>query len=350
VRITLRQLWRDWAAEGASEREAAYSPVIKALEREFATVHVASDQEPTDAPLDSPIDSLSGSLSSLNQDQASDGASISFGSPRVLIPGAGLSRLAFDLYTSEVEFDVEANELSYHHLMAIYWLSQEIQKGDSKYTLYPWATQFSNQIQSGRQLEGYQVPMGPASPYPLKFEIDEYGLFLFAGDSETSPTEASLMITTHDFHRYREPQFLNTFNAVATVFFLDTAPNIQAYVSIINNILCLGGVWINNGPLLWNTWENGPPARGEGDPEDNEAARSRHGFDLTGKNEEFIGKVELSWAEVLFYIEKMGFQVEEQNTSKIAGYILDKQSMMHSRYRLGYFLARKIADVPVDRC
>ncbi|KAJ1547951.1 hypothetical protein HK405_004563 [Cladochytrium tenue] len=38
VRSTLKQLVRDWGREGQAERDAAYAPVLDALEREFAHV------------------------------------------------------------------------------------------------------------------------------------------------------------------------------------------------------------------------------------------------------------------------------------------------------------------------
>ena len=54
------------------------------------------------------------------------------------------------------------------------------------------------------------------------------------------------------------------FDAVATVFFLDTAPNVIRYLEVIRNCLRPGGLLINVGPLLWHFEGNVPRNHGEG--------------------------------------------------------------------------------------
>jgi carnosine N-methyltransferase len=333
-------LWRDWSNDGQKERDKAYGPVIRALEDEYL---VTAQNESTIGQYGSQIDSIASPTGSLLSVKSTEtlASEETITSRRILIPGAGLCRLAFDLHHSDVGFAVEANELSYYHLLAIQWLSQSINEG-TKFTLFPWVSQFSNHVRSSRQFEGYNVPEGPVLPQKLSYHIGNTGLSLKGSENNGSP---SFVITTHDFHLYREPQYAKSFDVVATVFFVDTAPNIRDYITIINHVLPVGGLWVNNGPLLWNCWENGPPARGEGDPEDNEAARDRHNLSLTEENKEFNGKVELSWEELIYYIEHMGFKVEQKNVTESSGYILDEQSMLHSNYRLGFFKARKVADI-----
>lgn len=76
-RSTLNQLFRDWSAEGAPEREACYAPVIRDLGSYLPT----TDQK-----------------------------------PRILVPGAGLGRLVYEL--CKAGYEVEGNEISYHQLFA----------------------------------------------------------------------------------------------------------------------------------------------------------------------------------------------------------------------------------------
>jgi hypothetical protein len=57
---------------------------------------------------------------------------------------------------------------------------------------------------------------------------------------------------------YGNEEQRDRFDAVATVFFLDTAPNIIRYIEAIRNCLRKGGLLINVGPLLWH-FENNPP-------------------------------------------------------------------------------------------
>lgn len=43
------------------------------------------------------------------------------------------------------------------------------------------------------------------------------------------------------------------YNAVVTLFFIDTARNLLSYLETINNLLVPGGLWLNFGPLLYGT-------------------------------------------------------------------------------------------------
>lgn len=62
VRSTVKQLVRDWSADGQEERDAAYGPILEALELCFASVAPAMRRQ-----------------------------------QRILVPGAGLGRLAFEV-------------------------------------------------------------------------------------------------------------------------------------------------------------------------------------------------------------------------------------------------------------
>lgn len=73
VRSTIKQYVRDWSREGLSEREAAYDPILEALEKCFH--HISSAQR--------------------NQ-------------LRILVPGAGLGRLAFEI--AWLGFSCQGNE------------------------------------------------------------------------------------------------------------------------------------------------------------------------------------------------------------------------------------------------
>ena len=44
----------------------------------------------------------------------------------------------------------------------------------------------------------------------------------------------------------------NSWDAIATCFFLDTANNVISYVQTISKILKPGGYWFNVGPLLYH--------------------------------------------------------------------------------------------------
>lgn len=98
ARSTLRQFYRDWSADGAAEREACYGPVKRALAEERAK--------------HSDVQHL-----------------------KVLVPGAGLGRLVFDLCAEG--FDTEGNEISYHQLLASSYILNFCHSAE-QHTIYPW--------------------------------------------------------------------------------------------------------------------------------------------------------------------------------------------------------------------
>ena len=51
---------------------------------------------------------------------------------------------------------------------------------------------------------------------------------------------------------YSDAENLSHWHSVVTVFFLDTAANVCAYVDLIYKILRPGAAWINFGPLLYH--------------------------------------------------------------------------------------------------
>jgi hypothetical protein len=74
---------------------------------------------------------------------------------------------------------------------------------------------------------------------------------------------------------YSKEEQRETFDAVATVFFLDTAPNIIRYIEAIRNCLRTGGLLINVGPLLWHFENNAPGTHGH---EDGSSAKESEGI------------------------------------------------------------------------
>lgn len=48
----------------------------------------------------------------------------------------------------------------------------------------------------------------------------------------------------------------DNWDAIATCFFLDTAPVVMDYVETIRSALLVGGIWVNMGPLLYHWTED----------------------------------------------------------------------------------------------
>ncbi|KAH0613705.1 uncharacterized protein H6S33_005591 [Morchella sextelata] len=262
VRSTIKQFYRDWSAEGAVERNVCYGPVMKELEERY------------------------GALGS------GEKAGI-----RVLVPGAGLGRLAFDIAIAG--FSAQGNEFSYHQLMASNFILNHSSKAN-EFVLHPFINTFSNHKSVTNQLRPVLIPdVHPAS--------------LLAATDDRFSMSASDFISG-----YRGPESAGTFEVCATVFFIDTAPNLCAYLETIRNLLVPGGVWINFGPLLWHYEDHRPPKREEGD-----------------------GSFEISLEEVLELIPAYGFKIVKRGKGNTA-YVGDGMSMLTHSYEAEFWVAEKI--------
>ncbi|KAI1000626.1 hypothetical protein K3495_g7573 [Podosphaera aphanis] len=195
ARSTLRQFFRDWSAEGSAEREACYGRVIRTLKAERDSRSCAK--------------------------------------LRVLVPGAGLGRLVFELCCAGM--DTEGNEISYHQLLASYYILNVCPKAQV-HALFPWVHSFSNHRSRKSHLKCVQVP--DIHPGTVLNSIKAVG--------EMSMSASDFLLL------YAKEELKDTFDAVATVFFLDTAPNIIRYFETIKNCLRSGGLLVNFGPLLWH--------------------------------------------------------------------------------------------------
>ncbi|KAL1745155.1 N2227-like protein-domain-containing protein [Schizophyllum fasciatum] len=203
LRSTLKQLVRDWSEEGREERALAYEPMKAALIEHFADIPVEERRN-----------------------------------FRVLVPGAGLGRLAYDV--AKLGFACQGNEFSHYMLLASFFMLNKTDE-THQHTIYPYVHSFSNCPDKNASLRPIRIPdVLPADLPP------DSGFSYVAGDFEEI-----YGATEHDASELQAGQW----DAVLTCFFIDTAKNIVNYLRIIHQLLAPGGVWINLGPLLWH-WEN----------------------------------------------------------------------------------------------
>lgn len=290
ARSTIRQLYRDWSAEGLPERNASFSPIMAALDTHLPTESPARRHR-----------------------------------HRVLVPGAGLGRLVFDICLAG--YTVEGNEISYHQLFASQYLLNYTQRA-GQHTLYPWALNFSNHYNRANQLRSITIP----DVHP--------GAALEAAEREIQPEvhySERMSMSTGDFCViYRDSTQKDSFDAVVTCFFIDTAPNVIHYIETIQNCLRSGGIWVNLGPLLWHFESVPTPAERD----------KQHGkkTDVNGQQFEGIGEpgsFELSNEEVVSLISRYGFEIIEQKDAPPTGYIQDPSSMLQNVYRPSCWVTRK---------
>jgi len=280
ARSTIRQFYRDWTAEGSVEREACYGPVMQALE--FLKEERGLSREPLS----------------------------------ILVPGAGLGRLVFDLCLNG--YNAEGNEISYHQLLASSYILNCVESA-GQHTIFPWIHTFSNHKSRVNHLRGYAVP-------------DIHCATELAKAEQRGPIGQMTMVAADFLCLYGDSDHADMYDAVASVFFLDTAPNLIRYLETIYHCLKPGGLLINVGPLLWHFENHAPGSHGyEGDGDGD--------GDTTGIADP--GSFELTDDEVMALVGKLGFKVLTRETGLEAPYIQDAQSMLQTMYKASVWVAQK---------
>jgi hypothetical protein len=286
ARTTLRQLYRDWSTEGRVERQACYDPVL----HDLSSIYSGIDDKCL---------------------------------LKVLVPGAGLGRLVFEI--CKLGYTVEGNELSYHQLIASNWILNQT-SSSKQYDLYPFALTFSNHVNRESQLKSVKVP-----------DIDPGAELDSASTGMSTHAFERMTMTAADFLvLYGDTQHEKKYDAVITVFFLDTAPNVLRYIEVVQDCLRDGGYWINLGPLLWH-FEERDAAKHK-----NKSGQHAGEDALDNLGIEEPGSVELTNDEILLLVESMGFTIEQHEVRNDgAGYIQDPDNMLQYTYRLSHWIARK---------
>lgn len=146
----------------------------------------------------------------------------------VLVPGAGLGRLAWELATN-LDCSVEAVESSVSMAAAAYAILH-LNEQQSSFELHPYAADsFTNEVDSSARYDVVSFP-----------------------DQVPTMTRGSLSYTIGDFGYENMLHLRNHYSAVVTCFFLDTATTVYDYLTTISTILSPRGVWVNLGPLQWH--------------------------------------------------------------------------------------------------
>lgn len=249
VQSVFKQLMRDWSSLGALERKQCYDPIIEEIEDRF------------------PADKF-------------DRQEIT-----VLVPGAGLGRLAFEITARG--FSCEGNEFNMFMLIVSYFVLNLCKKED-EYVIYPWIHQYCNNLKIEDQMLEVRFP--DVTPKP--------------------PTGATFSMTAGDFLEvYTKP---DEWHCVATCFFIDCAPNVVLFVEAIYRIIKPGGIWVNLGPLLYHYSKI--------------------------KNEKSI---EPSFIALCDIIKRVGFELEKSETGLKTRYCQNPKSMLQYEYDSVFFVCRK---------
>ena len=256
MRSTLRLFTRDWAIDGIDERSSTYKPILNELKKFFENKTKKEFQE------------------GIN----------------ILVPGAGLGRLMYEI--AKLGFKSQGNEFSYYMLLCSNFIFNDTTKKD-EFILQPFIHSFSNIFNEEDPFKKISIP-------------DEN----LAEELSKTDTGEMSMVAGEFCHVYKEK--INFFDGIVTCYFIDTANNIIEYIETIHNIVKIGGIWINFGPLLYHYTEN-----------ENEIS------------------IELSWEEVKHIIIGFGFEFKKIEVVKTT-YSTNKDSMTQRIYNCVFFSAVKI--------
>ena len=255
MRSTLRLFIRDWAIDGIEERNSTYKPILNELQNYF------KDKSKNDFE------------KGIN----------------VLVPGAGLGRLMYEI--AKLGFKSQGNEFSYYMLLCSNYIFNNTTK-ENEFVIQPLIHSFSNIYDEEAPFKKIMIP-------------DEN----LAEELSKTDTGEMSMVAGEFCRVYKEK--INFFDSVVTCYFIDTANNIIEYIETIYNILKIGGLWINFGPLLYHYTDN-----------INEVS------------------IELSWNEIKNIIIGFGFEFTKEENVQTT-YSADKDSMTHRIYKCIFFTAVK---------
>ena len=193
-------LIRDWSDECVAVRASTYAPVVAALQRHLPTA-----------------------------------------ASTVLVPGAGLARLAYEIASTGEHVVVEAIECSLTMLAAARSVLEHIHASGSPppVVVYPNAARMLNQRAASDRAWSIAIGAGgAASDVAARRRSVERISLVHAGFIEAT--------------RARIARGDGGVDAIVTVFFIDVCDDVVACVDAIASVLKPGGVWLNNGPLKYH--------------------------------------------------------------------------------------------------
>lgn len=254
---------------------------------------------------------------------------------KVLVPGAGLARLAVDI--ARMGFSTEANEVSYHMIMVGQFIMDSGLQKD-QIGIYPFVHSFSHHLNRREQLRRVNIP-----DINIAEELRGKGLLSMVTGSFPDLYGPNTNIKQSDSYSnsayIREIRARNrsTKDLVVTNFFIDTASNVLDYLETISHVLKDGGYWINFGPFMYHF---------EQDPQ----------TEITADFNPYTGEVsnmfvtplkglELSHEDILSVAStKFPFKIIHEQSHISSGYGTNKVDISMQGYQCSFWILQKSCD------
>ena len=200
----ISHLIRDWSDECDAVRTSTYAPVVVALRRYLPAAAAT-----------------------------------------VLVPGAGLARLPYDIASTGEHVIVEAIECSLTMVAAARSVLEYVQASGSPppFVVYPNAARMLNQREASDR--AWSIAISPGE-----------GAGEGAGDIAARRRSVERISLVHagfiEAARARIARGDAGVDAVVTSFFIDVCDDVVACIDAIASVLKPGGVWLNSGPLKYH--------------------------------------------------------------------------------------------------
>ena len=276
----LKSLARDWSCEGREERSVVYDRMVKALEKYM----------PLD---DGDCRAISNNgncmeMSSENNDEQQLKLPLST-PPKVAVPGSGLGRLAWEIYSKG--YSVQGSDFSLPMLLASDFMLNGCcsvdnisEEGDhnngisissssssfKQYGICPWISETKNVMSFGSRIRTVVVPDVDPTYLQIHSESDHKDDTTCEAPEFTMMAGEFLHLYSHFLpehqqdahhcsnngsisqHQHQHPEAVKKFHAVACSFFIDTAPSLPHYLLTIYHMLEEGGLLLHFGPLMYH--------------------------------------------------------------------------------------------------
>jgi carnosine N-methyltransferase len=296
----LKSLARDWSVEGKVERDMAYLPIIRDIQKYVPVVHRGGAYPPNNATNPPPPPQP----------------------PRVCVPGSGLGRLAFELI--RLGYTVQGNDFSLYMLLASdFILNNGMFTPTRPLSISPWLYESRNILSRKDPLESVQIP-----------DLDPYEALLSSSSESPLLAGPNFSVAAGDFCSiYSHPKEVGQWDVVASCFFLDACPSLIEALQVIYRMLRPGGILINLGPLLYH-W-SGPVLR----PNDKSLEEYRQRY--SHLDERYLSSVDLCYDDVKVVMKNIGFEILDEVIGIECLYTSHHKSMMSTMYRCVSFVAKK---------
>lgn len=228
----ITHLSRDWTENGESIRQETYYWIVDQLCNYHTSFH-------DELKLDTEHDQLSPL------------------SP-VLVPGAGMARLAFDIAFVNNRNDINGRRIKCNSFV--------VEAVDNSVVMAAATYHVLHHAANRRTDDTVLLTVYPFVSDPLTNEVDTQRRWESAEFPEEKITKIiDRLALQHSYHKpnlsyvigdfvsiYSSPSKHGMYGSIATCYFIDTATNIYEYILTIRNLLRVGGVWINLGPVQWH--------------------------------------------------------------------------------------------------